>query len=297
MSDPRLKGFDPGLLARIHGETLAPVRGAAFEDTKGLDEVERRVREVIEGPLLRPDIFTVSPRPSKATSSGLVPRPDLCSSPLSCLLHRASATRAPGCSCSGRPARGRRCWRGPSHRTWAPSSPPSRRRPPWTSSRGSPTRQGPSFSPLTRVWLLSDVARRGVCCVLRQLVKVLFTLAEVHEPAVTFVDEADSLLGVRTSGRNEFSRTAAGRTTEFLTRVEGVRARGDHVSRSHVPLRHCVVSSVCLAGCPRECTWSRRPTGRRTWTRRSSTASTTAPTPRCPTCTPDASSPQASPTR
>lgn len=52
--------FDPKLVARIHIQTLEAVTEADFNDIKGLSDVEKRVREMVQEPLQFPEIYSVS---------------------------------------------------------------------------------------------------------------------------------------------------------------------------------------------------------------------------------------------
>lgn len=51
--------FDRNLVARIHAQTLEVINDTSFDDIKGLKDIEKRVREIVQGPLNHPDIFKV----------------------------------------------------------------------------------------------------------------------------------------------------------------------------------------------------------------------------------------------
>lgn len=57
-----------------------------------------------------------------------------------------------------------------------------------------------------------------------RLVRALFTLAYEREPAVIFIDEIDSIMGVRGGNEHEASRRLK---TEFLVQFDGVNSNSD----------------------------------------------------------------------
>jgi len=61
------------------------------------------------------------------------------------------------------------------------------------------------------------------------MVRALFAVARVHQPAVVFIDEIDSLLSQRSDSEHESSRRIK---TEFLVQLV------------------CVFVSVCVFHCP-----------------------------------------------
>jgi len=57
-----------------------------------------------------------------------------------------------------------------------------------------------------------------------KMVRALFCVAKVHQPAVVFIDEIDSLLTSRTDGEHEASRRIK---TEFLVQLDGASSQGE----------------------------------------------------------------------
>uniref|UniRef100_A0A1B6C0I8 AAA+ ATPase domain-containing protein n=1 Tax=Clastoptera arizonana TaxID=38151 RepID=A0A1B6C0I8_9HEMI len=57
-----------------------------------------------------------------------------------------------------------------------------------------------------------------------KMVRALFTVARVYQPAVIFIDEIDSLLGQRNDGEHESSRRLK---TEFLVHLDGTGTKED----------------------------------------------------------------------
>jgi hypothetical protein len=67
------------------------------------------------------------------------------------------------------------------------------------------------------VGLLSPVPQVGEG---EKMVRVLFAVARVHQPAVVFIDEIDSLLSARSNDEHESSRRIK---TEFLVQLVSAR--------------------------------------------------------------------------
>ncbi|CAG8537344.1 2469_t:CDS:10 [Funneliformis caledonium] len=206
--EERLKNIDPKMIEMIQNEIMDRSPNITWNDIAGLEHAKKTIQEAVTWPLLRPDIFTGLRSPPKGlllfgppgTGKTLIGK---CIARYYIFYQKACVNRNlwveigidPN-SCSNKFHSNVKIYHIALNNIFKVEI--------------SNDHFHCSSSSLTSKWVGDG----------EKMVRALFAVARVNQPAVVFVDEIDSLLTQRTDGEYESSRRIK---TEFLVQFDGVK--------------------------------------------------------------------------